>query len=662
MEKASAKTIFLCVILFSAAGSGQLFAADARGAYLAGAAAQGSEDYELAIERYKDALSLNPAYLEPMVGLAQSFLLMEEYDEAFNFVSRARVYDKNNPDLAVLEGRIRIGQGDTARARALFTGVLARQPNNVEARLGLAEAEIAEGKTTNALAMYGQTLQLAPESTKALLSLAMLSDEAGDAGGAARYYELALKSHSSDPRVQLAAASWAASRGDFSVAEKRAKIALSLKPDMNSAKTLLGGIYLQTGRYPDAISTLKEIVASHRKDPLAWYSLALAYRKSGDAALAISSLSTALQARPDDEVARIAQEATAVESLPMDDAARKKMAAFHLAQGGLLEDKSFLEKALAEYRRALILDATSRDGRIAYARTYRSLGFPDKYLSELQVLAKLGVKDTFVQDEIEGLTSHLADSISRVWGYDQHNLERTRYSIPVYTLATANRLTHPLASDDIARYFATLLARDDAIVVPTVQPGVNGFDDAFRASRSAETDYFVLLAVDEAERSFSATADIYLSRTGARIGSFAAFRTGNDRVRDSLMRLSGQIAALLPVRGTLLVRKFGQGLIDLGTFQGLKKDDKMVIVRQGGVRLQPDAPGLFYNEKDVVGDFAVTGPDEGVSEGTVTGRGYFDYVNVGDQVVFPVQKTAKPDVGATQRAGNILTRLFRIRG
>ncbi|HYW84142.1 MAG TPA: tetratricopeptide repeat protein, partial [Spirochaetia bacterium] len=112
MEKASAKTIFLCVILLSAAGAARIFAADARAAYLAGAAAQGSEDYELAIERYKDALSLNPAYLEPMVGLAQSFLLMEEYDEAYTFVSKARTYDRNNPDLAVLEGRIRIGQGD----------------------------------------------------------------------------------------------------------------------------------------------------------------------------------------------------------------------------------------------------------------------------------------------------------------------------------------------------------------------------------------------------------------------------------------------------------------------------------------------------------------------------------------------------------------------
>ncbi len=662
MEKASAKTILLCVILLSAAGGVQLFAADARGAYLAGVAAQGSEDFELAIERFKDALSLNPAYLEPMVGLAQSFLLMEEYDEAFTFVSRARVYDKNNSDLAVLEGRIRIGQGDTGHARALFTGVLARQPNNVEARLGLAEAEIAEGKTTNALALYGQTLQLAPESTKALLSLAMLSDETGDAAAAARYYELALKSHSSDPRVQLAAAAWAASRGDFNIAEKRAKIALSLKPDLGSAKILRGGIYLQTGRYPDAVSMLKEIAASNRKDPLAWYSLALAYRKSGDAAMAISSLSTALQARPDDEIARLAQEATAVDSLPMDDAQRKKMASFHLAQGRLLEEKSFLEKALAEYRRALILDATSKDGRVSYARIFRSLGFPDKYLSELQVLAKLGVKDTFVQDEIEGLSSNLADRISRVWGYDQHNLERVRYSIPVYTIGAANRLTHPLASDDVARYFATLLSRDDAIVVPNAQPGVNGFDDAFRAARGAETDYFLLLAVDEAERSFSATADIYLSRTGARIGSFAAFRTGNDRVRDSLMKLSGQIAGLLPVRGTLLVRKFGQGLIDLGMFQGLKKGDTLVIVRQGGVRLQPDAPGLSYSEKDVVGDFKVTGADEGVSEGNVTGRGYFDYVNAGDQVVFPVQKTAKPDVAPTQRAGNILTRLFKIGG
>ena len=660
-KKNRAIALAACALLCSG-GAFRLFAADARSAYLAGAAALGVEDYELAIERYKEALSLNPAYLEPMVGLSQSFLLLEEYDEAARIAAKARTFDSNNPDLAVLEGRIRIGQENVPAARALFNSVLARQPNNVEARLGIAEAEVAEGRPKNALTQFAQTLTLAPESTRAVLSLAMLSQETGDERSAAAYYELALRSHSSDPRVQLAAAAWYASTGSLGAAEKHAQIALSLRPGLDRARILLGRIYLQEERYADAVSLLHDVVTTNRDDVSAWYALGLAYRRSGDLGKGISGFATALQLRPDDEVVRIAQEAAAVTSLPMDDAQRKKMGAFHLEQGREWEGKSYLEKALAEYRRALILDPTSRDARVAYARIFLALGYPDKYLSELQVLAKLGVKDTFVQDELERLTSALADTLSRTWGYDQHNLERNRYAIPVFTLPAVNRLTHPLASEDIARYFSSLLGRFGSIVVPDTPPSVNGFDQAFRTARAAATDYFIVLGIDEAERSFSATVDLYLSRTGARIGSFAAFRTGNDRVRDALMRLGGQVADLLPSRGSLLVRKFNDGLVDLGTWQGLKKDDALLILRRGSVRLQADGPGLSWDEKDVVGDFKVTSADEGVALGTVTGRGYFDYVNAGDQVVYPVKKAAKPDLSAGQRSGNILSRLFRIGG
>ncbi len=202
------------VALLSCGGTAAL-GADARGVYADGAAAEGREDFALAVEKFKEALSLNPAYLEPMVGLAESFFQMEEYDEASRYVGMARTYDRNNPDLAVLEGRIRIGQGNVPAARALFTGVLQEQPNNVEARLGIAEAEIAEGKPQTALGDYAQTLKLAPESTRAILSLAMLYDESGDFDRASAAYERALKDHSSDPQVQLAAAAWYASRGTF---------------------------------------------------------------------------------------------------------------------------------------------------------------------------------------------------------------------------------------------------------------------------------------------------------------------------------------------------------------------------------------------------------------------------------------------------------------
>ncbi len=193
-------------------------------------------------------------------------------------------------------------------------------------------------------------------------------------------------------------------------------------------------------------------------------------------------------------------------------------------------------------------------------------------------------------------------------------------------------------------------------------PTVTGFDEAFRAARTAGNDYFVLLGIDEADRTFSATLDLYLARTGGRIASFAVSRTGNDRVRDALMKLAAQSADQLSPRGTLLTRKFGQGVIDLGSFQGVKKDDALVIVRKGGVRLRSDGPGLLYDDSDAIGDFKVTGLDEAVSEGSVTGRGYFDYVNIGDQVVYAVKKAPAPTVSPAQRSGNILTRLFHIGG
>lgn len=649
--------VLACLVLFAAS---RLFSQDARAPYREGLRAQSSEDYELAVEKYKEALSINPSYAAPMVGLAQSFLLMGEYDEAYRYVSAARVNDRNNPDLAVLEGRIRVGQGDTAAARGLFNAVLADQPNNVEARMGLAEADLADGRSRTALAGYSQSLKLAPESTRAILSLAQLSDELGDQASAGRYYELALRSHSSDPHVQLAAAGWYARTADFAAAEKHAQIALSLAPDMDQARTLLGEIYLQTARAADAATVLRDVVAKNGNDNFAWYSLGLAWRRAGDVQKSLAAYGSALSARPEDEIARVAQENTALDSLPMDDAQRKMMAAFHRTQGQAQEDRNFLEKALAEYRRALILDPTSQDARLEYAGAFRTEGFPDKYLSELQVLQKLGSKDTTVQDEIESLSSALADSISRAWGYDQHNLERRRYVIPVYTIAARNRLLHTLASEDVARYFTAMLGGYDSISVPEGTTLVAGMDDAFRRARSGASDYFILLQLDEAERTFSATADVYLSRTAALIGSFAAFRTGNDRLRDSFLKLGGEIAGILPPRATLLVRRFDQALIDLGSFQGVKKGDSLVIVRKGRVRLAADAPGLLFDQKDVLGDLPLAAVDEGVSEGTVRIRGYFDYVNPGDEVVYPLKPAPKAQLNAAQRGGNILTRLLRI--
>jgi tetratricopeptide (TPR) repeat protein len=423
----------------------RLDAADARSLYQLGARAQASEDWPVAVEQYRAALAANPAYLEAAVGLAETLLALEQFEEATKWITRARLLDAENPDLAVLDGRIRLGAGEVTAARALFTGVLKAWPNNLEARFGLAEADVAEGRARSALDRYGAALAIAPQSRRGLLSLAILSESQGDTAAADRAMTDALRSHAGDVSVQLAASDLYAGRGRWDLAERHARAALAIAPESAAARRALATAHIALKRFDEAAGVLREVVAVNRGDAQAWYALGLAYARSGDHVKALAAFGSAIVAAPDDETARIVQEYTAIDALKAEDPQRAKLGAFHRDAGRQLESRSMLDKAIAEYRRSLLLEPASRDGRVGYARVNRAMGFPDKQLSELKVLVGLGVRDTAVLDEVEGLEAELDGSVSRLWGVDQYAIERLRHLIAVSTITGASPLQHPLA-------------------------------------------------------------------------------------------------------------------------------------------------------------------------------------------------------------------------
>ncbi len=544
-------------------------AADARSLYQLARRAQDSEDWAAAIERYRAALTANPAYLEATVGLAETLLAIEEYEEALRWAVRARTLDTRNPDLAVLEGRIRLGAGAGDDARAIFTSVLSTQPNNLEARFGLAEADVAEGRARSALERYGAALAIAPQSRRGLLSLAILSESQGDAAAADRAIENALRSHAGDVAVQLAASDLYGGRGRWDLAERHARAALAIAPGSAAARRALATAELALKRYGEAAAVLRDVVAADRGDERAWYLLALVYVRSGDTPKALAAFASAVGAAPDDETARIVEEHTAIDALAAEDAARASLAAFHRDAARQLETRSMLDRALAEYRRSLLLEPASHDGRMGYARVYRAMGFPGKQLSELKVLVGLGARDTAVLDEVEGLEAELDGTVSRLWGFDQYAIERRRHLVAVSTVGGASPLTHPLAAGDLARAFRDALTRYDPIAVTRDEVVVTGLDAAFRAAVTAGADYVLVVQFEESERTFSASAALYLARTGAPVASFRAFRTGNDRVRDAFLRIGQLVSSSLPARGTLVARSYDRGLVDLGSRDGM---------------------------------------------------------------------------------------------
>jgi tetratricopeptide (TPR) repeat protein len=651
----------IAAVLFALAGA-RLGAADARSAYQLGRRAQDSEDWPVAVEQYRAALAANPAYLEASVGLAETLLALEEFEEALRWAVRARLLDATDPDLAVLEGRIRLGAGDSAAARALFSGVLKNWPNNLEARFGMAEADVAEGRSRSALDRYGAALAMAPLSRRGLLSLAILAESTGDPAGADRAIEISLRYHAADAAVQLAASDLYAGRGRWDLAERHARAALAIAPESASARLALATPLIGLKRYEEAAGVLREIVATDRGDATAWYALGVAYARSGDPAKALASFGSAVAAAPDDETARIVQEYTAIDALKVEDPQRAKLAAFHRDAGRDLAARSQMEKALAEYRRSLLLEPGSREGRLGYADASRAMGFPDKQLSELKVLMGLGIKDVAVQDEVEGLEAELDATVSRRWGVEQYEIVRLRHLLAVSTIGGASPLRHPLAAGDLTRAFRDTLTRWDALAVTDASPTVTGFDAALRSAGRSGADYVLVLGLEESERTFMATATLYLARTGASVASFNAFRTGNERVRDAFLRVGSLVAAALPARGTLAARSFDRGLVDLGARQGMREGTRLAIVRKGRVRLAVDAPGTAWDEADVIGDFTVTSVDEAVSEGTIKPRGTFDFVNVGDEVVIPRAASQEPVPQPTTPRPGLLARLLALFG
>jgi tetratricopeptide (TPR) repeat protein len=655
--------IGLCAVTFACLLASPGLAAQPASAAIAlyeqGKAAAADENYYLAIEKYKAALVQNPHYLDPIKGLAECFFFLDEYDEALRWVTLGKTYDKNDFSLLTLEGRTNIVLGNLDKARELFLATLGRQPNNIEAMTGIALLDIAAGRTRFAAKQFEDALVMNPQHRVTLLSLALIYESLGELDKANRFIELALTYHPNYFLVHYIAGRTYYLQGDWSESESHLKSALALKGDFEPARMLLGNLYVVLNRGDQAIEVLRPLLTQNPENALARYVLGIAYGSKGDLANAVSSFQSAIGLSPNDEFSRLALEQLAVSGFPQGDAKRVGLARFRLDQGRLYEGKNMLDQALLEYRRAVKLDPASRDGRVAFANIFRRRGFPLKYLNELQVLKDLGLADRKIEDDIAYYRTKSIGRVSEKWKIDQHDIDPRSLSLQVYTLAPRNSLIHPASAEVVARLFKDVLDGYGKLRVQDVKPLVGSFEDAFRAARAGKADFFVLLTFDEGERTFGARARLYLARTGALMADLSAERTGNDRIRDTLLKVGSTMNGLLPIKGVLLRKEFDRGVIDLGSFHGLKEKDKLVIVKAGKVSLESGKIGYQFSENDVVGEITLDGIDEAVAEGTLAKKSFYDYITTGDEVLFLPQVQGKTAATTSPQAAAPATELLR---
>ena len=601
-------------------------------------------DFFAAIEGYTELVREYPVYLDPLTGLAESYFLLGEYQDALSFAERAVKLSRNNGSLKVLTGRILVGLGSIDKASEIFNQVLSVEPNNVDALLGIAEMNVATGNVGNALKTYNETLDLVPDERRALLGLLLLSDELERFDASETYVAAAVRYHGDSPQVQTAVSSHYLKRGRLEDALYHARLAISIEPGYYPGLRAAARAHLVRGEYDSAITYLSNALHIRPGDPETFYTLGVAYSRSGKTEEAVRSFTSVFRQRRDDEIARYALESLVKDRQAGDVSLRTSLADYHRDRGREFEDRFLLDKALREYRFAVQLDPSRMDYRKSYAQVFKTLGFPAKYLTELEVIAKEGKVDQAVEDELEIQHSLQEDTLSSRWGVNQFNIDRTEYRIGLFAIPGESDVIH-YAGDEVGASLLTnmLQGRERIAVADGNVTSVDSYSRAFRDSRSRGDDYFVLVSFVEKPRSFTVFMDLYLSDNGTLLKRLKIFRTGNDRVTDAVSRGAEELMNSLPLKVRLIRRDFDRGLIDAGRFDGLTGDEEFLILPERSLSLMRNGLGFEYLPEDVAGKLKLSELDELVAEGGIETTGFFDYINEGDFLILPAEEV--PEVG-----------------
>ena len=632
----------------------------------AGKELQYHENWYGAVELYQQALKENPAYNAVYQGLAECFYALGEYDQAIVYAEKARRYAPQDVDIENLYAFILIGIGKLEDAQKIFSGILNRYPNNLDARFGMAEIEVTGGRLTNASELYTAALRRQSENRKALLSLALLSHETGNTKAAESYVSRALQYHGDNAQVHYFAGYLAALAGKLSEAEGRIRAALTINEEYDQARALLCSLLYSSGRYREAITVADLRIASDRKRADAWYLKALCLMKLKDNTQAFEAAQTGLSVDSENELMRTLLEDIAVQTFDFEDAQRKSLAKAHQTKGDSFLNRNMTDQALYEYRRALKVYPYDTDSRQAYSNILMRQGFYERAIQQLEFIQSIEKSTARINDTVEAYSKMLDHSVRNRWKIDPLYLNKAHLSIGLFYQVNAANVFHPEAEKLTSALINDILSYNRRFAISANLDTPSSYMEAFRKARTAGNDYFGIVSLRENERDIQITLDLYVGRTGSKAETLTVYRSGNDRFSNAVRRITDMFGQAMPVIGSIAGRSQAEAVIDIGSGDCDFTDYTIEIVKNGTVTIANEGIGLLYNEKDVLGTFTIGRIAEDLTEGTLTRKGYYDKMTKGDLAVLiysDPQKTGnktEKTVDGADRRGQQMSQLLSL--
>jgi tetratricopeptide (TPR) repeat protein len=138
------------------------------------------QDYVGAEAAFRKALELQPAFAEPLYGLAVVRHGQRNLDDAIELYGRALGADPSNAAGHYNLGRALVERGQIDRAIQSYHRALELSPEDADAHQSLARALVMQNQVAEAIYRYRRTLEIEPDRVGALLDLAWIIATAPD--------------------------------------------------------------------------------------------------------------------------------------------------------------------------------------------------------------------------------------------------------------------------------------------------------------------------------------------------------------------------------------------------------------------------------------------------------------------------------------------------
>jgi len=275
--------------------------------YLIGAAQEKRGKYDEAVTSYQKARALDASNDAYVMALAEVLVSAGKPRLALELLASRLERTDGNASMTAMAGELAMLVDAPARSVEFYQRCLDTDPENPQAREGLAKAQFFAGQHAHALIGLSYLAGQDPYKDKVAWVYIMIGDchMAMNRPRAAREaYAAATRIDAGEARVWLRRAQASLSCGDARGAEHAARQALDLTDSLFEAKIVLSFAMLAQGRGADAARTLAKLARDRPGDPTVLCMLGRCCARMGRRDQAAKYYAQALQSDPKHSLAK----------------------------------------------------------------------------------------------------------------------------------------------------------------------------------------------------------------------------------------------------------------------------------------------------------------------------------------------------------------------